>query len=99
MYILQFQPEDKVFLKVSHFRTILRFELKVKLSPRFIGPFEILESVEDVAYKLALPPYTSGIHDVFHVSLLRWYVAAESHILHPTVVHLICLMLKDQFEF
>ncbi|XP_073132159.1 uncharacterized protein [Henckelia pumila] len=66
----------------------MRFGLKGKLSPRFIGPFEILEKVGDVTYHLALPSYLSSIHDVFHVSLLRQYVVDESHILHPTEVQL-----------
>ncbi|XP_073152819.1 uncharacterized protein [Henckelia pumila] len=67
---------------------VMRFGLKGKLSSRFIGPFEILEKVGEVAYHLALPPYISGIHDVFHVSLLRQYVADELHILHSTEVQL-----------
>ena len=66
----------------------MRFGLKGKLSPRFIVPFEILEVIGDLAYRLALPPYLSSIHDVFHVSLLRRYVADESHILHPSEVQL-----------
>ncbi|XP_073130795.1 uncharacterized protein [Henckelia pumila] len=59
-----------------------------KLFSRIIGPFEILESVGDLAYRLALLPYLSNIHDVFHVSLLRRYVADESHILQPSKVQL-----------
>ncbi|XP_073154123.1 uncharacterized protein [Henckelia pumila] len=66
----------------------MRFDLKGKLAPRFIGPFEILEKVGDMSYRLALPLYLSGIHNVFHVSLLRQYVADESHVLHPTEVQL-----------
>ncbi|XP_073137036.1 uncharacterized protein [Henckelia pumila] len=85
---LQFQPGEKVFLKVSQFCRIFRFVLKGKLSPRFIGPFEIVENVEELAYKLALPQYFSYIHDMFHVSLLRRYVADESHVLHPYEVRL-----------
>ena len=85
---LHFDAGEKVFLKVSPFRRILRFGLKGKLSPRFIGPFEILECVGDLAYRLALPPYLSSVHNVFHVSLLRRYVADESHVLHPTEVQL-----------
>ncbi|XP_073152870.1 uncharacterized protein [Henckelia pumila] len=85
---LQFQVGEKVFLKVSPFRRISRFGLMGKLSPRFIGRFEILESIEDLAYRIALPQYLSSIHDVFHVSLLRRYVAYESHILQPFKVQL-----------
>ncbi|XP_073153309.1 uncharacterized protein [Henckelia pumila] len=79
---------EHVFLRVSPFRKVMRFGLKGKLSPRFIGPLEILDKVGDVAYRLALPSYFSSIHDEFHVSLLRQYVADESHILHPIEVKL-----------
>ncbi|XP_073153281.1 uncharacterized protein [Henckelia pumila] len=84
----KFEVGEKVFLRVSSFRKIMRFGLKGTLYPRLIGPFEILKNVGDLAYRLALPPYLSGIHDVFHVSLLRWYVANESHILKPSEVQL-----------
>ena len=72
---------DKVFLKVSSSRKILRFRKKGKLSPRFIGPYEILERIGPVAYRLALPPKLAKLHDVFHVSMLRKYRSDESHIL------------------
>ena len=72
---------DKVFLKVSPWRKILRFGQKSKLSPRFIGPYEILEQFGPVAYRLALPPELAKLHDVFHVSMLRRYRSDESHIL------------------
>ncbi|GJS29343.1 putative nucleotidyltransferase, ribonuclease H [Tanacetum coccineum] len=68
---LEFQVGDRVFLKVSPFRGVKRFGIKGKLSPRFIGPFEILERIEEVSYRLALPPQLSHVHDVLHVSLLR----------------------------
>nr|GFB67220.1 putative nucleotidyltransferase, ribonuclease H [Tanacetum cinerariifolium] len=70
---LEFQVGDRVFLKVSPFRGVKRFGIKGKLSPRFIGPFEILERIGEVSYRLALPPQLSHVHDVFHVSLLRGY--------------------------
>ncbi|XP_073137267.1 uncharacterized protein [Henckelia pumila] len=85
---LHFEVREHVFLRVSPFRKGMRFVLKGKLSPRFIGSFEIIEKVGDVAYGLDLPPYLSSIHDVFHVSFLRQYVAVESHILHPNEVQL-----------
>ena len=72
---------DKVFLKVSPWRKILRFGRKGKLSPRFIGPYEILERIGPVAYRLALPQKLAKLHDVFHVSMLRRYRSDESHIL------------------
>ena len=58
-----------------------RFGVKGKLAPRYIGPYLILERVGPVAYRLALPPYLAGIHDVFHVSQLRRYVSDPSHVL------------------
>ena len=59
----------------------LCFGRKGKLSPRFIGPYEILERVGSVAYRLALPPELVKLHDVFHVSMLRRYRSDPSHIL------------------
>ena len=54
-------------------RGVVRFGKHGKLSPRFIGPFEILEMVGTVAYRLALPPSMSGVHEVFRISMLRRY--------------------------
>ena len=76
-----FQPGDHVFLRVSPMKGIRRFGKKGKLSPRFIGPFEILEKVGQVAYRLALPPSLSAVHNVFHVSMLRKYVFDPMHVL------------------
>ncbi|GJV45653.1 putative nucleotidyltransferase, ribonuclease H [Tanacetum coccineum] len=77
---LEFQVGDRVFLKVSPFRGVKRFGIKGKLSPRFIGPFEILERIGEVSYRLALPPQLSHVHDVFHVSLLRGYHYHPLHV-------------------
>ena len=52
---------------------VLRFGKKGKLSPRFIGPYEVLEIIGPVAYRLALPPELAKLQDVFHVSMLRKY--------------------------
>ena len=68
---LEFEAGDHVFLKVMPKIGVVRFNKQGKLSPRFIGPFEILERVEAVAYRLALPPSLSSVHEVFHVSMLR----------------------------
>ncbi|GKA45179.1 hypothetical protein Tco_0737975 [Tanacetum coccineum] len=67
--LYEFQVGDRVFLKVSPFRGVKRFGIKGKLSPRFIGPFEILERIGEVSYRLALPPQLSHIHDVYLSSL------------------------------
>ena len=78
---IEYEMADKVFLKVSPWRKVLRFRKKRKLSPRFIGPYEVLERIEPVAYRLALPPELANLHDVFHVSKLRKYRYDGSHIL------------------
>ena len=61
-------------------RGVVRFGKREKLSSRFIGPFKILERVGTVAYQLALPPSLSGVHEVFHVSMLRRYTPNPAHI-------------------
>ena len=58
---------------------MVRFGKRGKLSPRFIGPFEKLESMGTVSYRLALPPSMSGVHEVFHVSILRKYTPYPAH--------------------
>ena len=51
------------------------------MSPRFVGPFEVLERMGKVAYRLPLPPSLSGVHNVFHVSILRKYIPDPSHVM------------------
>ena len=70
---LEFEVGDHVFLKVMPKIGVVRFGKRGKLSPRFIEPFEILERIGTVAYRLALPPSMTGVHVVFHVSMLRKY--------------------------
>jgi hypothetical protein len=65
---LYFEVGDQVYLKVSPIKGVKRFRVKGKLSPRYIGPFPILEKCGKVAYKLELPPSLVGVHDIFHVS-------------------------------
>ncbi|KAG8498480.1 hypothetical protein CXB51_005010 [Gossypium anomalum] len=79
---------DKVFLKVSPWKKVLRFGRKGKLSPRFIGPYEISKQVGPVAYRLILPPELEKIHNVFHVSMLRRYRSDPSHIINPSEVEI-----------
>ena len=78
---IEYEVGDKVFLKVSLWKKILHFGRKGKLSPRFIGPYEILERVGPVEYRLTLPLELAKLHDVFHVSMLRRYRYDTSHIL------------------
>ena len=61
-------------------RGVVRFGKRGKLSPRFIEPFEILERMGTVAYRLALPASMSGVHEVFHVSMLRKYTPDPAHV-------------------
>ena len=77
---LKFKVGDHVFLKVMPKRGVVRFGKRGKLSPKFIGPFEILERIGTVAYRLAIPPNMSGVHEVFHVSMLRKYTPNPAHV-------------------
>lgn len=78
---LEFEVGDKVFLKVSPTRGVKRFDVRGKLSPKYIRPYEILQKVGEVAYEIALPVELSQVHNVFHVSQLRKYVYDPSHVL------------------
>ena len=68
-----------MFLRVSPWKGVMRFGQKGKL--RYIGPYDIVERVGPLAYKLALPPELEQIHNVFHVSMLRLYRSDPSHVL------------------
>ncbi|XP_073137224.1 uncharacterized protein [Henckelia pumila] len=59
----------------------MRFGKKWKLAPRFVGPFEILDRVGMLAYRVALKPNVVGLHNIFHVSMLRKYISNPSHVL------------------
>ena len=76
---LDFEVGDHVFLKVMIKRGMVRLSKWGKLSPRFIGPFEVLERVGVVVYRLALWPSLLGVHEVFHVSILRKYTPDPTH--------------------
>ena len=68
-------------LKVSPMKVVMRFGKRGKLSPRYIGPFEVLKRVGELAYELALPPGLSGVHPVFHVSMLKRYHGNGNYII------------------
>ncbi|XP_034203625.1 uncharacterized protein LOC117618115 [Prunus dulcis] len=91
---LQFGVGDLVFLKLSPRKGIVRFGKRGKLSPRYIGPYEILERVGPVAYRLALPLDLSRFHDVVHVSVLQKYISDHSHVLEEQPIE-----LKDDFTY
>ena len=71
---------DHVFLKVMPKRGVIGFGKQGKLLPRFIGPFKVLERVGVVAYRLALSSSLVGVHEVFHVSMLRKYTLDPTHV-------------------
>ncbi|GJX03572.1 reverse transcriptase domain-containing protein [Tanacetum coccineum] len=75
---LEFEVGDRVMLKVSPWKGVVRFGRKGKLAPRYVGPFEILERIGPVAYRLRLPDELSGVHDTFHVSNLKKCLADAS---------------------
>ncbi|XP_075473950.1 uncharacterized protein LOC142505009 [Primulina tabacum] len=77
---LEFEVEEKTYVKFSLMEGVVRFSKSGKLNPRYVGPFEILETIGTLAYRLALPPDMSRIHNVFHVSRLRRYIPESSHI-------------------
>ncbi|GJY38432.1 putative reverse transcriptase domain-containing protein [Tanacetum coccineum] len=78
---LEFHVGDHVMLKVSPWKGVVRFGKKGKLAPRFVGPFEILERIGSMAYRLRLPEELSGVHDTFHVSNLNKCLAdANLHV-------------------
>ena len=70
---MEYNVGEKVFLKVSPWKGILRFGKQEKLSLRYVGPYEILERIGPLAYRLALSKELSSIHDVFHISMLWRY--------------------------
>jgi len=97
---LEFNVGDLVYLKVSPMKGVMRFGKTGKLSPRFVGPFEVKEVVGPVAYKVELPLALSGIHNVFHVSTLRKHVHDPLHIVdfEPLQVQTTSNMRNCQFK-
>ncbi|GJZ56090.1 hypothetical protein Tco_0611283 [Tanacetum coccineum] len=85
---------DKVMLKVSPWKGVVRFGKRGKLNPRYVGPFKVLEKVGSVAYKLELPQELSRVHNTFHVSNLKKCYADE-----PLAVPLDGLHFDDKLQF
>ncbi|XP_070055346.1 uncharacterized protein [Nicotiana tomentosiformis] len=79
---------EKVLLKVSPMKGVMRFGKRGMLIPQFIGPFEVLQRIGEVAYKLAFPPSLSSVHPVLHVSMLRNYTGDPSYVLDFSTVQL-----------
>ncbi|GJY97954.1 putative reverse transcriptase domain-containing protein [Tanacetum coccineum] len=91
---LEFQVGDRVMLKVSPRKGVIRFGKRGKLNPRYIGPFKILERIGPVAYKLELPEELSNVHSTFHISNLKKCLSDESH-----VIPMKELRLDDKLNF
>ena len=83
---LTFEVGDYVYLKVSPMKGVKRFGMKKKLSPRYVGPYKIVERKGNDAYKLQLPPEMSAILDVFHVSQLKKCLQVPDEAIAPTHV-------------
>ncbi|XP_070054054.1 uncharacterized protein [Nicotiana tomentosiformis] len=79
---------ERVLLWVLPMKGVIRFGMKGKLSPRYIGPFEILKRIGEIAYKLALPTNQAAVHPVFHVSMHRKYHGDPYHVLDFSSVQL-----------
>ncbi|KAK6152942.1 hypothetical protein DH2020_012581 [Rehmannia glutinosa] len=85
---LEFEVGDSVFIKVAPMKGVMRFGKKGKLSPRYVGPYEITKRIGKVAYELDLPGEMSAIHNIFHVSMLKKYVPDPSHVIQPQTVQI-----------
>jgi hypothetical protein len=76
-----YEVGDRVFLWVKLHKSLIKFGKGSKLSPRFVGPFKIVERKGPMAYRLALPDSLRRMHDVFHVSVLRHYISDPTHVI------------------
>ncbi|XP_015885956.4 uncharacterized protein LOC107421263 [Ziziphus jujuba] len=85
---LEFEVCNRVFLKLAAWKGVVRFGKRRKLSPIYIGPYEIIERIGPVAYRLNLLGELSQVHDVFHISMLCKYISDPSHVLETPEIEL-----------
>ena len=85
---LEFEVGDLVFIKVAPMKGVMRFGKKGKLSPRYVGPYMVIERIGNVAYKLDLPQEMTSIHNVFHVSMLKKYIPDPSHVIQLQLIQI-----------
>ncbi|GKF89221.1 hypothetical protein Tco_0263184 [Tanacetum coccineum] len=91
---MEFQVGDKVMLKVSPWKGVVRFGKQGKLNPRYVGPFKVLKKVRAVAYKLELPQELSRVYNTFHVSNLK-----KCYSYDPLVIPFEGLQVEDKLHF
>nr|GFA28491.1 reverse transcriptase domain-containing protein [Tanacetum cinerariifolium] len=91
---LEFDVGDMVILNVSSWKDVICFGKRGKLSPRYIRPFKVIDRIGPMAYKLELPDKLYGIHDTFHVSYLKKFMATEN-----LVIPLEEIQLDDKLHF
>ncbi|WVZ80500.1 hypothetical protein U9M48_027970 [Paspalum notatum var. saurae] len=84
---LVFEKGDHVYLRVSPMKGVHRFGVKGKLAPRYVGPFQIIERCEPVAYRLELPPHLAAVYDVFHVSQLKKCLRVPEEAVEPYLTY------------
>ena len=85
---MEFAIGDFVFIKIALMEGIMRFRKNGKLSLHYVVPFEIVNYVGRVAYELTLPAEMSTIHNVFHLSMLKKYIANPEHVIVPQTVQI-----------
>jgi len=83
---LEFATGDHVFMKVTSTKGVGQAMRSRKLSPKFVGPYQILRKIGPVAYEIALPPQLANLHNVFRVSQLRKYIPNPSRVLEMDIV-------------
>ncbi|GKF70558.1 hypothetical protein Tco_0203615, partial [Tanacetum coccineum] len=91
---LEFQVGDRVMLKVSHWKGVIRLSKRGKLNPRYIRPFKVIVKVGTVAYRLELPKQLSRVHSMFHVSNLKKCLSDE-----PLAIPLDEIHIGDKLHF